>query len=1178
MLMKNQSTPRPAALCLLFVSFSGIALGQTLQYWNPSGTGGDGIWGTGPGDKNWNLVPGALVGNTAWDDGIDDVAVFQDMIGGTVTVFDTVQTAGISQNGSNYTVNAGIIVLVPDSSSNAPFVHVQGGMLTMDAQLAGNAGLLKTGEGTLLLSAANPYTGLTAIQGGTVNLTGSLASSSLSISSGASLLNQNGGFSSATSLTNVGSLTLNANDTITSYISNGGTLTNGPGTLFTTSAEINDGSTLAGLLNASTLTSNGEVVISGTATAGSTSIESGRLTLSGTLASNSVGIANGALLVNQSGGLSSGAVITNAGSLVMNENDSVSRYISNGGTLTNGPRTLFVSDSFLNQGSSVGGLLNTQTLVSNGVVLINGTTTISNTAAVQSGTFTLTGTLSTPTLNIAAGATMIQNGTMGPGTPSLATTVLTNEGSLIIQKSAVLKTYTSNGGLLDIQNDRMITQNVFLNDGSVTKGGSFSADLLTTTGAVRIENSALGAQAVVASGVLDLVGSIGANDVQIASGASLLNQNGGLRNTATVTNAGSLALFNSDQIATYTSNGGLLANSPGTLFSTSAILNTGSTVAGLLDTGTLASNGVVQVSGDISADSINLVTGTLTNTGTLGNGSTLLNITGGATLVAGGTQSYSLLTTSGTGPGAWVGDLANTAHIAPGGLGEIGTLAVAGDFSQSAGGMLTLDLSTVDNDLLDITGSATFNGALVLNQLGATPIAPFVPVTVVSASSYAGNITSLSENLDGVVFFNPGNGTVTRLELPTGGGGSFFGATRNQTSTWISLYDDVIEPGIINITSGPGGYEITSGIADVGNPDLLWALSASFTPDGLNAALLNRLSPEVYAGFSDYAVQATRAHQRSALSAPPLEPREAPGSAKDGAKAAITTTAVPLDWEFFAAVDYFRAGTDNSRNQADYDFHGMGVLGGARTRLREHTQLAVYLGADSGTIDGDLIDADALGWTFGLIGEHLIHEKTRTHLTAGISYGSYLFDGTRGSASATGAGWTPGKVDFDDVDVDAFDLFIGVEGVAWQQDALTLIPSAGLRYARTTMDSFHESTGGASGSPIALDVGRDRHESLLLELGLLAQVEVNPGLSLWGEGGLNIGLLGNARAISANFVKGSRAMRAEAGGLDDDSLYLGCGAIYQITGDISAAIGYRADLRSGAESQQELRLSSSWRF
>jgi hypothetical protein len=602
----------------------------------------------------------------------------------------------------------------------------------------------------------------------------------------------------------------------------------------------------------------------------------------------------------------------------------------------------------------------------------------------------------------------------------------------------------------------------------------------------------------------------------------------------------------------------------------------------LLNSGSLTSNGAVLVTGNISADSIQIATGTLTNTGTLGNAPTLLNINEGATLAAGGIQQYSLLTTSGAGAGTWLGDLENISTVAPGGLGAVGTLAIGGNYIQSPVGTLKLDLSVMQSDRLDITGSTTFNGVLELNQLGV-PIAPFVPVTVVSAASgYAGNITSLSENLDGAVLFNPGNGTVTRIEFPSAGG-AFSGSTRNQTSTWISLYDDVIDPGVTNITSGPGGYDISSGIADAGNPDLLWALFASFTPAGLNAALLNRLSPEVYGGLSDYAMQATRAHQRSALSAPALEPRGGStggmaSSAKGGAKDGIADAAATPDREFFAAVDYFRAGTENSLNQADYDFDGMGVLTGARTRLQDQLQLAVYFGADSGTIEGDLIDGDAFGWNLGVLGEYLLDAKSRTRLIGGMSYGSYAFDGTRGSASATSAGWMPGKVDFDDVDVDAFDLFIGVDAVAWKQDALTLIPSAGLRYAMTTMDSFNESTGGAPGAPIALDVSRDRHESLLLEFGMLAQVEVNPKLSLWGEGGFNIGLLDDGRVLAASFAKGSRGMRAEADGLDDDSLYLGCGAVYRITGDISAAIGYRADVRSGAEAQQELRLSSSWRF
>jgi cytoskeletal protein CcmA (bactofilin family) len=701
--------------------------------------------------------------------------------------------------------------------------------------------------------------------------------------------------------------------------------------------------------------------------------------------------------------------------------------------LTNAPGNLFSTTAALNTGSTVAGRLYADHITSNGTVAISGNVTGKSSTSVQSGTLNLTGTLTTTNLNIANGATLIQNGKIG-SSPSFAITVVTNEGSLIVEESANVRSYISNGGLLDIRGGRLITQTVALNKGSTTTGGPFSANLITTFGAVRIENDALSARTVVTGGVLDLIGSLGTNNVEISHGASLLNQNSGLRNTATLTNAGILTLNSDDTIATYISHGGRLGAGPGILFTTNATLNTGSNIEGQLSTGMLTSNGTVHACGTISANSIQITGGTFTNTGTLGNVTTLLNINEGATLVASGIQQYSQLTTTGAGRANWLGDLDNTSTVAPGGVGAVGILAVGGNFTQAPGGVLKMDVSASGNDILEITGSVGFDGTLNLNQSGAA-IAPFVPVTLVSADAYNGNIASLVENLDGAVLFNPENGTVTRIAPLAGAGDPFAGATGNQVSSWISLYEDVIDPGFTNITSGAGGYDISSGIADTGNPDLLWALTASFTPGGLNAALLNRLSPEVYVSFSDYAMQATRTHQRSALSAPALEPRDGQksgiaSSAKSGAKGGLAEAAAPLDWEFFAAVDYFRAGTDNSRNQADYDFDGMGVLAGARTRPWEQTQLAVYFGADSGSIDGELIDAGALGWNFGVIGEHLIDEKSRTRLRAGMSYGSYAFDGTRGSASATAAGWLPGTVDFDDVDTDAFDLFIGVDGVA----------------------------------------------------------------------------------------------------------------------------------------------------
>lgn len=66
-----------------------------------------------------------------------------------------------------------------------------GASLTLDNTVSGSAALTKTGAGTLVLGAANSYTGGTAVNGGTLLVNGSLADSALAddvvVASGATL-------------------------------------------------------------------------------------------------------------------------------------------------------------------------------------------------------------------------------------------------------------------------------------------------------------------------------------------------------------------------------------------------------------------------------------------------------------------------------------------------------------------------------------------------------------------------------------------------------------------------------------------------------------------------------------------------------------------------------------------------------------------------------------------------------------------------------------------------------------------------------------------------------------------------------------------------------------------------------------------------------------------------------
>ena len=1327
-------------------TLASLAMAATNQYWNVGGTGGDGIWGTGPGDKNWNLTPGAAAGNTTWADSTDNIAVFQDALGGTVTVFDPVQTNGLSLTGANYTLDAGVITLVSDASS-APFVNVQTGALTVNSLLAGSAGLTKTGGGSLVLSNANPLTGPIHIDGGALNLTGSLSGTDVQIAAGAGLLDANGGLAPATNLTNAGTLTVNAADTVASYTSNKGSLA-GAGTLTTTSAFLNNGSTVTGLLETSSLFSSGSVAISGTINADTTTVTGGTIDLTGALASTTIDVTSGACLLDSSGGLHHPTALNNAGSVIIGADDRVARYtqqatgslagtgiltaatatlnggtiaghlessttitgdvlvsgsivglslqitggtteltgmlnpsrglsiaagstlldesgglsgfrepsrftLSNSGTLTvqeddtvrgyvqndngmlNGSAVLIAVNSTLN-GGTIAGNLRGGTTTSTGDVLISGTLG-GGSLYVNSGTLTLSGSAGNTTIGIDSGGTMIDaNG----GLDSDA--MLVNRGILTINATDTIASLTNNAGTVNGTGALTVTGTTIfnggklaapltlygttssLNDGTSVVGG-LNCTTLTTNGTVAISGPVSATHGTVATGVLSLTrsyqpgtspgslisfsGSLQCPTVDIASGAELYDASGGLADNMTIANSGTLTMRANDAIASYISNGGTLAadNSvlslspafsflatdtgpsiseqsliispvpaPPALTTTAAALNDGSTVSGRLVATTLTSSGLVSITGGATADSIDITGGVLTNTGTLA-ATNQLNISSGAALVANGTQTYNLLTTSGSGTGAWQGDLTNHAVAAPGGIGGTGTLAVTGNLANGPSGILRMDLGTGLRDLVTVGGTATFGGTLDLNQL--SPLTPFVPLQVVAAGSYAGNFTALTENLDGSAWFNPTDGTVMTLATPPTIGGTLWGTTANQTSAWVALYDDVIAPGVTNITHSPaGGYEITGGIADTGNPDLLNVLSASFVPGGLDAGLLNRLSPEVYAGFQDYAVEATRAHQRTALDAPALgfiQPPIRP-DAKD-AKHALPAAPAANAWEYFAVLEYFDAGTDSSPNQADYDLSGFGFVAGARTSLSDTIHVGGYLAADDGTVEGSLIDADACGWSLGLFAKALVHARTHTLITGGLSYGKYEFDGTRGSLIATGTGWTPANTGFSDVDSDALEFYLGASSLAYQTDRFRLIPSFGLRYVTGSMNGFAEAAGGP-GSPIALVVGEDAYHSALAELSLRAEADLTAAITAHGLLGFRAAITDDPAALNARFTTGSRPQRATAAGLDGDAFFIGLGTTWRIRDNFVMGLNWRADFRDDADMENTVGLSTSIRF
>ncbi|MBD9415562.1 autotransporter domain-containing protein [Pseudomonas sp. PDM16] len=144
----------------------------TVLFWNGNQTsgngsiaGGSGTWGGRA--SNWTDVNGN--GSHAWN---DSFAVFQGSAG-TVTVEGVQRTTGLQFVSDGYRLQsgaAGALILVNGAQGNASVRVDPQTTATLDVSLTGSGALGKYDSGTLVLNAANGYSGGTQLNGGTLVL------------------------------------------------------------------------------------------------------------------------------------------------------------------------------------------------------------------------------------------------------------------------------------------------------------------------------------------------------------------------------------------------------------------------------------------------------------------------------------------------------------------------------------------------------------------------------------------------------------------------------------------------------------------------------------------------------------------------------------------------------------------------------------------------------------------------------------------------------------------------------------------------------------------------------------------------------------------------------------------------------------------------------------------------
>ncbi|WP_244479195.1 autotransporter outer membrane beta-barrel domain-containing protein [Stenotrophomonas terrae] len=715
------------------------APGVTVQFWdgnqvvaNGSVDGGSGTWGAG--SINWTDVDGNT--NQAWT---NSFAVFQGTAG-TVTVNGAQTVAGMQFATDGYILQsgtAGALKLVNGALGNATVRVDPNATATIGVALNGSGMLGKYDAGTLVLNAANGYSGGTALNGGTIVLGNSAALGTGALTAAAgTALDTNTAVGLANNLVLNGGLTIAGSNAL----SLDGTIS-GSGSLIKAGA-----SSLT--LNAANTYAGGTVLEAGSTIVGNnTAFGSGALTVDGAAtldANQAVALANqvvlnAGLVVAGSHALTLDGNISGTGSLSKNGSSTltlngVSSYTGgtqvNAGTLALGAGASLAATGVVNVASGAtfdlsagNGTQSFGTLVGSGKVELGANTlafggaqdavfggVVSGSGGLVKqggGIATLTGT------NTYTGLTQVAAGTLQAGSAG----ALAQGGGYQVQA----------GATLDL-NGHALQASSLSGAGVVTLG---TADLTVTTAAGAVSSFAgrldgMGNLIKSGEGTLALDGaSTLSGDVQLKQGSINLSNAQGL-------GSGTLFMDDGTRIA-LTANGMTIANALHMTGQNDPIIDTGA------NNGTYA--GAITGAGFLSKQGAGTLT--LSSAGNTYTGATEV---AQGTLQAGASNSFSATSAHAVAGGA-VLDLAGYSQTLSG-LSNSGTVKLNSNNGAAPGTVLKITGAYVGN-----------NGSLGLSSvLGADGSSTDMLLLSGSAAVASGNTTVYITNAGGLGAQTTGNG------------------------------------------------------------------------------------------------------------------------------------------------------------------------------------------------------------------------------------------------------------------------------------------------------------------------------------------------------------------------------------------------------------------------------------
>ncbi len=721
-------------------------------------------------DGTSTLFSGTLMSGTSPQIAVEPLANGNTTLALTKTGVGTLTLTGTNTYTGGTTFNGGTVAVDSDSNLGTGALKFNGGALealsvgggitssktvtllggggtfigdtttasTLNGVISGVGSLTKSGAGALVLSAAETYSGGTAISAGVLALGNGGATGSI-----------------VGNVTDNGTLVFNRSDNITfgGIVSGTGILSQiGPGTLTLTGVNTFSGGTKVGSNSVLSVESDTELGDAG----GGITLQGGEIETSATFSSARAistlipGVAGGNILAAATATTAtySGIVSGSGGLVIGSSGDAGTVVLSNvnnsytGGTTISGA-TLSVT-SHANLGDGNGGL----TLDGGELLVANGFSTARTVALTANG-----GTLSVG----AAGDGLFSGNITGTGGLTIGDAVNTGVvslggtdtylGNTTIVSGATLRTFSETAlspasalivqGTLDV-NGYPNEVGSLAGGGTVTNGDTFDA-VLTAGG----DNSSTAFSGVLEDGTDPLgLTKVGSGTLEL-SGTSTYSD-------PTTVSAGTLAA------------GSVTALSPNSAFTVNGVLDLGgfsNTVGSLAGNGTVTNgglpvNGIGPLGNPIVGPAVLTAGGDGTSTifsGTLRNGAGTLGLgkTGGGTLTLTGTNTYTGGTTitagilqigSGAASGSIVGDVVDNAALV---FNRSDTITFAGVVSGTG------NLSQAGAGTLILTGTSTYTGTTsvaagtlqVDGGLGNTAVTVQSGATLAGQGTIGGNVT-----------------------------------------------------------------------------------------------------------------------------------------------------------------------------------------------------------------------------------------------------------------------------------------------------------------------------------------------------------------------------------------------------------------------------------------------------